>query len=268
MTEEVKTEVKVEEVKPEVAVEYTPEESRAMNDGWKPKEQFVADGGHESEWRPAREFNDRGELFAKIDDLKKELRSTKRNMGTLKTHYEKVREVEFKRALDTFKKDKKEALEAGDAQAVVDIDERIAATKAQMTQLEQEVKEVSTEAVVHPEFQSWVEKNRWYERNNDMRDFADGVGFSYKKANPEKSPTEVLRYVEEKVTRAYPDQFKNPKRAVPSAVESGTGPRKAQSSFELTADEQRVMSRLVGSGVLTEAQYIKDLKELEKQGKR
>lgn len=269
MTEEVKTDVQEVEVKEVVQeVEYTPEEVRAMNDGWKPKEQFVTDGGHESEWRPAREFNDRGELFSKIDDLKKELRSTKRNMGTLKTHYEKVRDVEFKRAIEVLKKAKKDALESGDAQEVVNIDERIADTKAQMTQLTAEVKETAQETIVNPEFQSWVNRNKWYERNTEMRDFADGVGFSYKSANPEKTATEVLRYVEEKVTRAYPESFKNPKRAAPNAVESGSGPRKAQSSFELSDDERRVMGRLVSSGVLTEAQYIKDLKELDKQGKR
>lgn len=270
MTEEVKTEVK-DEIKTEVVVEptYTAEETRAMQDGWKPKDAFISEGGDESEWRPAREFNDRGELFAKIDDLKKELRSTKRNMGTLKSHYEKVREVEFKRALDTLQKQKKEALENGDAQEVVNIDERIDSTKEQMTQLKQEIAVVQDETPVHPVFQSWVDKNRWYERSPEMRDFADGVGYSYKNANPHLSPSEVLAYVSEKVAKAYPDQFKNPKRQVPNAVESGSGPRKQSSgSFELSADEQRVMKRLVSSGVMTEAKYIQDLKDLEKQGKR
>ena len=273
MTEEVKKpDVKTEEpVKtdtPAAEPTYSPEEVRAMQDGWKPKEQFVADGGDESEWRPAREFNDRGELFAKIDELKKELRSTKRNMGTLKTHYDKVREVEFKRAIDTLQKQKKEALEAGDAQEVVNIDERIDSTKEEMNQLKQEITQVADEQAVHPVFQSWLEKNKWYERNSEMRDFADGVGFSYKNANPHLSPQEVLKYVEEKVARAYPDRFANPKKTAPNAVESGVGPRKTNSAFELSAEERRVMNRLVSSGVLTEAQYIQDLKNLEKQGKR
>ena len=272
MTEEVKTEVKEEikeEVKEVVAEPvYTQEEVKAMEDGWKPKEDFIAAGGDESTWRPAREFNDRGELFGKIDDLKKELRSTKRNMGTLKTHYEKVREVEFTRALDTLKKQKKDALEAGDAQEVVNIDERIDSTKAQMVQLKNEVPQIE-EVPVHPAFQSWIDKNRWYERNTEMRDFADGVGFSYKNANPHKTPQDVLKYVEEKVTLAYPTQFTNPKRAAPSAVEAGGSPRKhVQGTFELTGDERRVMNRLVSSGVLTEAKYIADLKDLDKQGKR
>jgi regulator of replication initiation timing len=272
MTEGVKPDVKVEQTttvdkSADVVVpSYTVEETRAIQDGWKPKEDFVSNGGDESTWRSAREFNDRGELFAKIDDMKKELRSTKRNMGALKGHYDKVREVEFNRAIDTLKKQKKDALEDGDAQEVVDIDERIASTKEQMVQLKQEVP--ADEGQVHPAFQSWIDKNRWYERNAEMRDVADGIGYSYKNANPNLSPQEVLQYVTDKIAKTYPDQFKNPKRQAPNTVESGTGPRKVTSSFELSADERKVMNRLVSSGVMTEQKYIEDLRDLEKQGKR
>ena len=45
VTKEVKTEVKPEEKVVEQEVVYTAEETRAMEDGWKPKDMFVAEGG-------------------------------------------------------------------------------------------------------------------------------------------------------------------------------------------------------------------------------
>lgn len=267
MTEEVKVVEQTQETQQEPA--YTPTEQRAIEDGWKPKEVFVADGGDEADWRPAKEFNDRGELFRKIEEGKKEIRSLKRTMSAFKQHYDKVREVEFNRALDTLKKAKTEALEEGNAAKVVEIDEEISETKVKAHEAKQLSQQAEPNQEIHPELQAWVDKNRWYENNNEMREFADSIGIAYKKTHGAAEPADVLKYVEKRVTQAFPEQFKNPRRAAVSAVESPVPARKSSASVDLTDDQTRVMQRLVRQGVLTEEQYKKDLKALnEKKGNK
>jgi len=256
-------EVKQEQKQEQEAVVYTPIEEKAMIGGWKPKDVWISEGGVEDDWRPAKEFVDRGELFKKIDDLKRDNRSVKQTLNQFKKHYESVKEVEYKRALETLKANKKAALEAGDADQVIKIDDEIDTTKEALrtAKQEQQVPEI------HPEFVEWSEKNRWYQNNVEMKEFADAVGTSYAKTHLGAQPSEVLKWVEERVAKAYPEVFKNPKRSQATAVEGGHSPRKSVDTFQLDDDQQRVMKRLVAQGVLTEEQYIKDAKELAKRGR-
>ena len=124
------------------------------------------------------------------------------------------------------------------------------------------------EPELHPEFQAWVNRNKWYDNKPEAREFADNMGVAFKKSHPSASPKEVLEYVEDRVARGYPELFKNPKKAAPSAVEGCQGPRKSHDTFAMTDLERQVMNKLVRSKVLTEEKYINDLKELDKQGKR
>ena len=48
-------------------VEVSPTQQKAMEQGWKPKEEWEAEGKDPSEWRDAKEYVERGELFDLID---------------------------------------------------------------------------------------------------------------------------------------------------------------------------------------------------------
>ena len=114
-----------------------------------------------------------------------------------------------------------------------------------------------------------MNRNQCYGNHSERRYFGDSVGLAYKKGSGhDASPQEVLKYVEERVVKAYPENFKNSRKVAPSSVEGTRGPRRSPDTFELSIDEQVVMKKLVKQGVLTEEQYIKDLKELAKQGNR
>lgn len=257
MTEEVK-EVVAEVVKLEVP-ELSASEVEAVEAGWQTKEDWIAAGKEESDWRPAKEFTDRGELFRKIDALATELKTTRSTMAALKGHYEKVKETEFKRALETLKIEKRTALENGDVDAIIEIDDKIADVKD--TQKLQEKTEV-VQPEIHPDFTNWVTKNTWYSTNKEMQAFADSIGRAYAVNTPGIDPATVLKYVTIKVKQAYPEKFVNPNRSAPGATEGANAPRKskADESFELTADEERVMTKLVRQKVMTKEQYIAEIK--------
>jgi|SRR3990167_5473809 len=254
-------ELKKEEVK---EVQSSPTEERALLQGWKPKEEFVAEGGNESDWRPAKEFVDRGELFTKIDEVKRENRNLKKTMQLFREHHEKVAKVEYQRALDTLNRQKKEALVDGDADKVIEIDNQILETRdaqkaAQVAQAFQE--EIAP--VVNPVFAAWVERNGWYQHDPEMRAFADQLGTAYKQANPAADPTLVLKEVEKRVKKAYSEKFINPRKEDAPAVESGSAPRKSRvQQIELSDEEQQAMRRFVKAGAMTEEQYIAEIKTM------
>lgn len=260
MTDEVKVEAEVKEVEtPEVVL--SPIEQEVVDQGWKPKEDFIKDGGDPEEWKTARQWKKDGELRAKLESVTSTLNQTNSTLKALKSHYEKVKETEYKHALDTLKRQKKVALDEGDSDAVVDIDEQIAATK----EAQKEATKVVVEAPqVHPDFTRWVSDNNWYQSDRELRVFADTLGNNYAVQNPHITPQEVLTYVSKSVKRAFPDKFKNVRREQPSSVEASRPASKStNASYELSPQEQKAMETLISSGHMTKEQYIADLKKIK-----
>lgn len=256
-------EVKVEDTEVPEVVELSPMEQEALEEGWQPKEDWVSAGKDEADWRSAKEFKERGELFRRIESITQELKSTRSALGALKGHYEKVKDVEFKRAMDSLKADKKQALSEGDADAVIEIDEKLA-------EVREAQKAVQTQAVqqpeIHPDFTAWIGRNGWYNSNNEMRNFADSIGRAYALDHPGIHPADVLRYVTTKTKTAYPDQFSNPARKGAGAVEGVPATRKganSANSYDMNEDEERVMTKLIKQGVITKEKYIADLKKIK-----
>ena len=263
MTEEVKTEVVAEETQTEIIL--SPVEERATGQGWKPKDQFVAEGGNEGDWRPAKEFVDRGELFTKIDEVKRENRNLKRTMQLFREHHEKVAQVEYNRALETLKRQKKEALIEGDADKVIEIDSQILETRdaQKMASMQQAFQEPEQNAPTNPAFAAWAERNTWYQYDPEMKAFADNVGVAIKQVNPNMDTVTFLKEVEKRVKKAYSEKFVNPRKEDAPSVEGGQPPgRNRSASIELTEDEQRAMKRFVKAGALTEEQYIAEVKTM------
>lgn len=236
-------------------------EQKAIEMGWRPKEEF---GGDEDDFIDATEFVRRKPLFDKIEHQSKELKEIKRVLRSLQDHHVKVKEVEFKRAVDYLKAQKKEALEVGDHDKVVELDDQLVDLRA--AQRAQEIEQATpSQPTVHPDFSAWVQKNTWYAQDEDLRAFADKVGLDYNKANPELPPVEVLKYVSARVKKVFPHKFSNTERTKPAAVDGGSStakPTKASDNFSMTEEEERVMKTFVRAGIMTEADYKKELKAM------
>ena len=239
-----------------------PIEQRAIEMGWRPKEEF---DGDEVDFIDAKEFVRRKPLFDKIEHQNKELKEVKKVLKSLQDHHVKVKETEFQRAVDYLKSQKKLAYEEGDTDKIIEIDDQIAEMRSQK-QTQAAAVTVSDEAKqIHPDFAKWVNNNSWYAQDKSLRKFADALGVTYAEDNPELSPTEVLKYVTNQVKRAYPDKFTNPNKTKPAAVDGGNSSTKvspSNGSFQLTEDETRVMNQFVRAGILTKEQYIADVKSM------
>lgn len=246
----------------EVPGELTPTQQEALNQGWVPKDDF---DGDPEKWVEAGEFLRRGELFRKIESQSREMKELKKALNELAKHNSKIREVEYQRALDSLKQEKKTALSEGDADKVVEIDDRIDLVKAQQRQQAQEVVQQAQQQVqeIHPELRNWMNKNPWYEQTASMRGWADARGVEL--AQEGKSPNEVLSILEKEVKTRFSEKFHNPNRDKPGAVEPPVRNRAAKASveFELSDVEKQVMNTLIKSGTLTKEEYIEQLKAVK-----
>lgn len=234
-------------------------EDRAREQGWRPKEEFEGDV---SKWVSAETFVAKGELIDRIEQLGKKLKDSDKTIAMLKEHHSKVKESEFRRAVEFLKQQKKQAYENGDVDKIIEIDDKIAEVRdTQKAQKAQDTVDASPEA--HPAFQSWVSENKWYESDSEMRADADAFGEAYARNNSDKTPQEVLEYVARKIKKIYPEKFVNPNRSKPTGVESsGTRQGTSRDSFTLTEEETRVMNTFARNGIMEKDEYIKQVKAM------
>ena len=238
----------------------TPVQEEALSQGWVPKEEFDGDA---ERWVDAGEFLRRGELFRKIESQSKELKDVRKALAELAKHNSKIREVEYARAIESLKAEKKVALSEGDAERVVDLDDKIDLVKDQQKQFQsQQVQEVAQAAEMHPELKNWISKNPWYESDPKLRKFADALGTSLA---GEMSPVEVLKEVEKEVKARFKEKFRNPNRDKPGAVEGNVArsARGVEGDLELSDVEKTVMKTLVDGGHITKDEYLKQLRAVK-----
>jgi hypothetical protein len=237
--------------------EYTPVEERAMAQGWVPEDQYTGHG----KWRSAEDFLDRGELFAKIDEQNRRLRAQDETVTQFKKHLERVRKTEYNRARAELLAEKRNALVEGNADAVVEVDEKIASLKQEFAYEEA----IAARPVPQPPQQDpvitvWMNRNPWYNEDRAMKAFADALGNDLASKGM-RDPTQILTEIERQTKKEFAHKFVNQNRGKPGAVEGasgkGSGPR---DSFQLTDEETRVMNRFVKSGLMTKEEYIADIK--------
>ncbi len=260
----------VAETKQEEVVE-TPQvsevEAKAMEAGWRPKEQWEADGKDPAEWRSAKEFNERGEFFKTIHQIKRELKQKDATISAMQKHHQYVFDQAFRKAQAELRKERREALRNDDIDRVEQIETQLQETEQEYNAKKQEMvadQQAAQAAGPHPEFQAWLDKNDWYSTDEDLRDFADAAGLVYTKKNPGVQPEVVLSHVEKVVKQKFPEKF-GQRKAAPNAVASvnraESGRKKAGSEFEMSDMEKDIMKTFVRGGVMTEAEYIAELKK-------
>jgi hypothetical protein len=257
MTEEVKDlpDQQEQEKKEEATPQFTETELKALDMGWKPKEQFH---GSEDDFIDAKEFVRRQPLFDKIESTNRQVKQLNAALSALQEHYSKVNESAYNRAIADLKAQRKDALSNGDGDRFEAIDDQIKEAEKQKLELET-IKTPTVPEEEHPEFKSWKARNTWYGTTSHMRVFADEVGVRLHKQG--KSPSEVLAEVEKAVRAEFPNKFRNQNKDHAVQLENGRQSQPKGEAFELTDTERRVMNTLVRSNVMTKEQYIADLKK-------
>jgi hypothetical protein len=240
--------------------EYTEVEQRAMEMGWRPKTEF---SGDENDFIDAKEFVSRKPLFDRIEHQSKQLKRVTQTLDALKTHYTKVQETEFNRALAALKQERKAALTDGDGDKFDKLDDEIKVVESQIHEVRQAAQVVTTNE--SPEvFQKWVSKNNWYTSTDSMRLYADKVGLDLHASGV--PPEDVLVRVEQAVRKEFPHKFTNPNKELAPEVGNSRVPagKRSGGEFQLSDQERQVMNTLIKSDPVrfTKEKYISDLKKI------
>lgn len=268
------SEVEKETTTEEVVVEPSPVEEQARSQGWVSKAEWKEAGKNEDEWRPAREFVERGELFKSIHSTKRELKHTQAALTSLQRHHQFVFEKAYNKAVGDLKKERRAALQAEDLDRadaieseIEDLTQKHQQEKLQMTAEQAAIASAVNAETVDPKFQVWVNDNQWYDTDPDLREYANAIGIMYVNTHPEArtNPDAVLKHVVQKVKQRYPEKF-GVKKSAPNPVAASNKSAKAPTKkvdIELDETEQQIMQNLVRSGVMTEEQYITELKKVK-----
>lgn len=242
--------------------ERTPMEQKAMEMGWRPKDEFHGD---EDDFIDAKEFVRRQPLFEKIEAQNKQIKNVTRALETFKQHYTKVEQAAVERALTMLKTQRKEALSDGDGDRFELLDDEIKKAEAKVLEIEQVKNQpLVEETVVHPDWQAFQSRNPWYNTTGYMRKFADDFGTNL--ASQGLAPADVLKQVEQAVRKEFPNKFVNPNKANAPDVEQSRGSNKPvgkEGDSFMNEQERKIMNDLVRSGLLTKEKYIADLKAVK-----
>ena len=262
-----KVEEKVEE-KQEAYVPKDKWEEKAIASGkWKPQEEW---DGDPEEWRPAREYIERGELFDKIDSQNKEVKQLRKVLDTLKNHHLNVKQEAMEDAIALLKKQRESARKEEDLGKVLEITEEIDTLKVRQQKAiakAQAELNVPIDAEPSPEFKEWHKDNSWYRvgGKDAMSVYANAAADMFLSDNPRATDKEVFKHVEQKVREEFSEKFKSPKHDLKVEGSGTTRPGgKGSDKYELSPQEKQIGETLVKSGVLTWEQYIKDLKAYDK----
>lgn len=264
MTEEVKTAPEQEVPAKDNEPTFTELEQAALEKGWKPKEEYEGDP---TRWRSAETFLALEEPIKRIEGQSKEIKQMRQALQDLAKHNTKVEQAAYSRALKALQEQKRAAFVEGEHEKFFQLEEQIDEVKQQKDEAERIAQQsVQQPQGVNPAFEAWVDRNKWYTNDTELRKKADKLGLGYHASGD--SPEEVLKSVEADIKRLYPDKFKSPGANRAAAVEAPTRSGRAPSSKEdeLSTDEERIMKTFVAQGHITEKEYRAQLKLIKQKG--
>jgi len=255
-------------------------EKNARHFGWVSKDEFR---GNESDWVDAETFEKRGKeinpiLRANNERLKKELE------GTREKHDKEIAELraateEFK----TFQKDsferkqkqlqdellslkdqRKEAIREGDADLVVELEDRIEEAKEEASK-KLEVREVEKAPEVQqldPSLTEWIEGNKWFGTDIESTEIVNGLGASIRRQFPTLKGKDFLNKLDERIEDVLPKLRGNPNQersAVDSSTTRGSSTTKKKSYDNLPADAKAACDKFIKQDLFKSRQEYVDL---------
>lgn len=272
--EQLKVDLELEAEKDKGKVEeFSEQETRAMEDGWRPESEWE---GETKDWIGAKEFNFRGELMSRISSQTAQLTATEKKtdeltkaLQILGEHHKKTSETEHKRILGALKREKVLAMENGDVEETVELDDKIADLKESKKVEEAqfvEAKQTQEANGVPPEVTSWLSDtdNAWYHTDPVRKGAADALSDAYVLANPGAPVIDMLKHVDKVIRQEMPHKFTNSKATAKGKVtETSTTTRGKNKKFttkDLDDEQKTAAKTFVDMGVFdTMQEYVDEL---------
>ena len=235
--------------------------SEAKRQGWVPQEEY---SGPEDRWVDAETFVKKGKeinaLLRKDNEfLKREVSEMKSTMMEFKKFHADTEKRAYDRAMLDLRDQKKEAINTGDGDKVLQIDDAIDELK-QARAIEKV--EVRPSNQPDPTFVQWNEDNPWFGKDTELTEEANLIGEVIKRKQPTLIGEAFLDEVTKRVKKAYPEKFTNTNRARPSPVEGTTAPKSNQKGGkgynDLPPEAKQACQKFEKQGLITREAYLKE----------
>lgn len=239
-------------------VQLSEDEKTALAKGWKPKDQWE---GPEDEWKPAKVFNEIGELRDAVVNKDKELKKTNKVLEMVKQHHLRVREAAVAEAIKTLKAERDAALENQDFASAEKLRDKLDDLKSRGVEdplphaIERQIRQETSEP--DPELYKFMDRNPWYKPNSkeEMSQKADALGWAYKLERPTATFKEIIELVEKDIKKMFPEKFDTPHNPVNESGSRGTGSGSGAGRVKLS-EEEAAVAKAFG---MTPAEYAKEL---------
>lgn len=205
MSENENLEVETIETSPIEGLSETEQKAHAA--GWRPQTEWE---GNPEDWVNAKEYLRVGEMMDRIKSQGSQLRSYTKKLDQLESalkqlgeHNKKIQEKEYNKAMRDLKAMKAQALEQGDYETVVEIDERLADYREVDPAKAPQIPETTTNPVI----ETWMEENQWYEQDAIMRGAADAMMHQLRASQPALTADQILASVSETMKEEFPHKF-------------------------------------------------------------
>ena len=251
----------------------------AETQGWVPKERFR---GNEADWVDADMFVKRGREILPIlrknnENLVRDLNHTKEQLKEFREAAEEFKKFQkdsyerkvqdYEARLTQLRESKAQAISDGDGQKANALDEQLDATKEEIKEAKQAVRDVDkpsatpTPQGIEPTLQVWLDKNPWFGTDRRLTAVANGIGESLRLEFPTLKGEAFLDKLDEVLTEELPSRFK--KKTNGSPVESGSGkqPRgssNARSYDNLPAEAKAACDKFVKQKLMTREDYVRE----------
>lgn len=255
----------------------TEEQQAALKAGWRPE------GVPGKEARTSREFNMLQPFYDELHKLKQRDKQSQKANETLAKQLQEISEQSYNKALQDLKRQKAEAIENADGEAVLKIDEQIDEIKAKKS----EVKEASgiglkeVENLFASGKSAWEGANPWYSENEGLAAAADGYIAEYIRTNSNLPPVQseeefvermdkMFLYVNDKIKKSFPEKFmqQNKRPAAVGAASRKPAAKGRKVSIDNITDPayKQVAQTLFRQGGENGTAYKNYMSSLEKSG--
>lgn len=255
-------------------------EEKARADGWVPYEEWKQSGRDPRQWRPAEEYNERGDLLRtpKVDLVKQVQEAARKadeaarlmaqQMAMAKEREDRARKEAAEEAVAKYQREMEEAWAVGDKAGYDKAAGKVAEAEAAKSGQPEDPR-------LAPEVREWSAANTWYAdgfdeigapKTREVKDFLD-FQRTYAQARPSEPLINSIRYAERKVKEMSPDAFK-PKattaRAPLASAGMASGARAQPQNGDdggfsrLSSDEQGLVKKMCQVTGMSLKDYMKE----------
>jgi len=254
-------------------------ESEARAQGWVAKEEFR---GSEDDWVDAETFVRRGKeimpilrknnekLLKELNEAKKaaeEARQAAREFKEFQKDQFERKSKELETQLEQLKQAKREAINLGEGDRAVAIDDAMDQLKEERLVAKEELKKAEEAAKAPPPvtqdplINDWIERNDWFGKDRRLTTLANAIGTDLRQQDPNLMGKAFLDKLDAELAETMPEKFgkkktPNPMDGSPNGINRPSASKGKKSYDNLPSEAKAACDRFVSQKLMTREQYV------------